>query len=819
MRARLKHILADLPIQDPIARRQAPLLLTMLLFLLAASFVRLIFFLPTDIASIGAIQAITIDTITLLCPLIAVALLLRGAFRTAVVLTALEILITLVIAIVATGLRHSGMLPLVFALPIVFTGVLVDWRGLLIICGLSIAVITSIATLEGQGSPLVGFAPSPEQPGSMASIFIFVTALLFLMLRQFRSDYRRELEEHRRTAVTLRESELRSDTIFRASPAAMSIARLSDEVFIDINVSYEHIFGYRRDEIIGQSADAIQIYANPAQHTEVVQLMRERGSLREAELTLRTKSGELREVICSLELLNLNGEMCIMSSVFDITDRKRTEQARHEMEQKLSTVLDLLPVGIAILDSKRTISYVNSALGHILELDHEQLLSGAYQARSYLQSDGTPMPSTAFASVQAIQQRQPIHDIETGIVKEDGSVIWTSVSAVPVTFPDWSVVTVTTDITARKHVEAALRESEARFATAFRASPIALMLTHLQDGRIIDMNESYCRLLECQPEDAIGKTVFELNIYAHPSERETVIELIRTQGRIRELEVTLQTTSGALRNVIWALEVLHMQGETCLLTTAVDITARKRAENDLQQTAAELRRSNAELEQFAYVASHDLQEPLRAVAGMVQLLQRRYQGQFDARADQYIEHAVDGSNRMQALINDLLTFSRVGTRANQFAPTQIASALHVALANLAVAIRESRARITHTDLPTVWGDESQITQLLQNLIGNAIKFCGDQPPEIEIRAERLADSWRISVRDNGIGIDPQYFERIFVVFQRLHTRRAYPGTGIGLALCKKIVERHGGRLAVESAPGQGATFSFTIPDRTDAYAS
>ncbi|MEK7326501.1 MAG: ATP-binding protein [Chloroflexota bacterium] len=240
---------------------------------------------------------------------------------------------------------------------------------------------------------------------------------------------------------------------------------------------------------------------------------------------------------------------------------------------------------------------------------------------------------------------------------------------------------------------------------------------------------------------------------------------------------------------------------------------RKQAEERLKHTLAELARSNAELEQFAYVASHDLQEPLRAVAGFVQLLQQRYQGQLDARADEYIRQAVEGAARMQALITDLLAYSRVGTRGKPFEPTDGAAILKIVLANLAVAIAENGAAVTHDGLPTVMADPTQMTQLFQNLLGNAIKFQGERPPEIHVAAERREGEWLFSVRDNGPGIEPQYFERIYGVFQRLHTRREYPGTGIGLAICKKIVERHGGRIWVESEPGRGSTFFFTIPDR------
>jgi len=240
---------------------------------------------------------------------------------------------------------------------------------------------------------------------------------------------------------------------------------------------------------------------------------------------------------------------------------------------------------------------------------------------------------------------------------------------------------------------------------------------------------------------------------------------------------------------------------------------RRRTEEQLEQMAAELTRSNADLEQFAYVASHDLQEPLREVAGMVHLLQKRYQSQLDGEADEIIGLAVEGVTRMQALIRDLLALARVGTHAHPFEPTDVAAALQTVLANLAVVLRESGAVVTHDALPTVMAEPSQLIQLLQNLIGNAVKFHGALTPEIHVGAEHLPGEWRLSVRDNGIGIEPQHFQRIFVVFQRLHTRREYPGTGIGLAVCKKIVERHGGRIWVESQPGQGSTFYFTLPDR------
>ncbi|HLB70066.1 MAG TPA: ATP-binding protein [Candidatus Methanoperedens sp.] len=238
---------------------------------------------------------------------------------------------------------------------------------------------------------------------------------------------------------------------------------------------------------------------------------------------------------------------------------------------------------------------------------------------------------------------------------------------------------------------------------------------------------------------------------------------------------------------------------------------RKDAEEKLKQTMAELMRSNKELEEFAYVASHDLQEPLRMVVSYLQLIEKRYKSRIDADADEFIDFAVDGATRMQRLINDLLTYSRVGTQGRPFVPTDCESVLRQACANLEIAMKESGAVITHDVLPEVMADSGQLAQLFQNLIGNAIKFRNEKPPEIHIGIEQKGNDWLFCVRDHGIGIDMQYAERIFHIFQRLHGKKEYSGSGIGLAVCKKIVKRHGGRIWVESEPGKGSTFYFTIP--------
>jgi PAS domain S-box-containing protein len=330
-----------------------------------------------------------------------------------------------------------------------------------------------------------------------------------------------------------------------------------------------------------------------------------------------------------------------------------------------------------------------------------------------------------------------------------------------------------------------------------------------EDLRILQANDAATEVYGYTRDELLGMTLADLH---DPSTRDRAreeAELAKREGS-RVFEAKHARKGGTLIDMEVSVRAIESEGRTFLLSIKRDITARKRAEEELLARAEDLARSNAELEKFAYIASHDLQEPLRMVSSYTQLLQRRYQGRLDSDADEFIAYAVDGANRMQTLIKDLLAYSRVGTQGAPFSPTDLETVFGDVLGALEQTIADAGATVTHDHLPVVSCDPTQIGRVFQNLVANAVKFHRDEPPKVHVSAREADGEWVLSVADNGIGVDPEYFDRIFVIFQRLRSRADYPGTGMGLAICKRIIDRHGGRIWVESAPGVGSTFYFTL---------
>jgi len=353
--------------------------------------------------------------------------------------------------------------------------------------------------------------------------------------------------------------------------------------------------------------------------------------------------------------------------------------------------------------------------------------------------------------------------------------------------------------------------TERRRSRHFDVSHDLLAISTL-DGCFVDVNPSFQRVLGYSRDELLAKP---FAAFIHPEDQEKtalVMQQLATGQDLVDFQNRYRCKSGQYRCFEWTCPAA-VPGEIFLYAAARDITEFVVIEEERQRIALELTRSNSELEQFAYVASHDLQEPLRAVAGCVQILQKRYQGKLDTGADELIGHTVAGVNRMQTLIHDLLTCARITRSGREFVPTDLEIPFSNAMLHLETSLKETAAVVTHDPLPTVLADRGQMVQLFQNLLGNALKFHGVEIPKIHVGVKRVKNYWQIAVRDNGIGIEKEYLDRIFVLFQRLHTRAEYSGTGIGLTLCKKIVERHGGHIAVESEPGVGSTFIFTIPSQ------
>ncbi|MGI8906141.1 MAG: PAS domain S-box protein [Candidatus Sumerlaeaceae bacterium] len=406
--------------------------------------------------------------------------------------------------------------------------------------------------------------------------------------------------------------------------------------------------------------------------------------------------------------------------------------------------------------------------------------------------------------------------IELSGQRKDGSEFPIEIMLSPLESADGILVTAAIrDISVRTAAEKHLAQMESRYRGLLEAAPDAMVVVN-QGGEIVLLNVQAEKQFGYSRDELLGQKV--TNIIPDGFAERLIADALRSEEDALSqqigtgIELNGHRRDGTEFPIEIMLSPLKSDDETVLVTAAIrNITARKQTEAELLQKVAELNRSNEELGQFAYIASHDLQEPLRMVASYTQLLSRRYSGKLDAEADEFIAYAVDGASRMQRLIQDLLAFSRVGTKGKTIIETSSEDALLRALRNLSSAIGESNAVVTHDPLPSVMADATQLTQLFQNLVGNAVKYQNPGMPEVHVSAVRdESDRWSFSVKDNGLGIDPQYFEKIFGMFQRLHKRNEFAGTGIGLAICKKIVERHGGTISVESSPGDGATFRFAL---------
>jgi PAS domain S-box-containing protein len=571
------------------------------------------------------------------------------------------------------------------------------------------------------------------------------------------------------------------------------------------------MFGYTAAEIIGQPI--LKLVPAEIAHEEIEILARLSRGERIAHFeTVRVrKDGKRLEVDVTISPIHDNGGTIVGASkiVRNVSDRKASEK-------QFRSVVEASPSGLVLVDNNGLIALVNSQAELLFGYSRPELIGEPIEKLVPARFRSSHLADRA-GYIGHPQARSMGMGRELYGLRKDGTEFPIEIGLNPLEMDGAQMVlSAIVDITARKIAEQAVKDSEAKYRDIF-LNAIEGIYRVTSEFKIIDVNPAFARIYGyASPEELLASAGSTTEAVKHnPVDMENLDLILKEHGFVRGYEMSFLRRDG---QVVWISanvrivrdaqgNVLYREG------TVADITDRKLSEEKLQATLDDLARSNSELEQFAYVASHDLQEPLRMVSSYVQLLAKKYQGQLDSDADDFIGFAVDGAARMQRLISDLLMFSRVGTRGKEFVPCNCEAILDDALANLQKVIEETGSQVTHDQLPTILADKTQLTQLFQNLIENGIKFRRKEIPQIHVSAVREGADWRFSVRDNGIGIDKEYFDRIFIIFQRLHDKTAYKGTGIGLSVCRKIVERHGGRIWVDSTPGGGSTFSFTLPSQ------
>ncbi len=633
------------------------------------------------------------------------------------------------------------------------------------------------------------------------------------------------------------EEEVRAASLYARSLIEASLdplVTISPEGKItDVNEATELVTGVPRDRLIGSSFS--DYFTEPRKAEAGYQKVLGEGLVRDYPLTIRHVSGRTIDVLYNATVYrNQAGEVQgVFAAARDITVRKRMEEelraaslyARILIEASLDPLVTISPEG--------KITDVNQATELATGAPRDRLIGSDF-------SDYFTEPGKARAGYRKVLSDGLVRDYPLTIRRADGQttdVLYNAVLYRNEAGQVQGVFAAARDVTERKRLEEELRVASLYARSLIEAS-LDPLVTISPEGQITDVNEA-TELVTGTPRDRLIGSDFS-DYFTEPDRARAGYRKVLSNGLVRDYPLTIRHTDGHTIDVLYNAVVYRNEAGQVegVFAAARDVTDRKRAEaelaryrdhleelvqqrtselktaNDhLQRTTGELVRSNRELEQFAYVASHDLQEPLRAVTGYLGLLEQRLGQQLDDHSRHQIAGAVQGATRMHGLITDLLALSRVGTRGQTFKMADLNAVLDQALESLRASVDETGATVSRGPLPTLLVDANQMVQLLQNLVGNAIKFRGKRVPEIQVDAREQADRWVLAVRDNGIGIEPRYFERIFMIFQRLHTRRFYPGTGIGLAVCKKIVERHGGTIWVESQPGQGSTFYFTVPKR------
>lgn len=675
-------------------------------------------------------------------------------------------------------------------------------------------------------------------------------------LQQLNALLREKIDELQKTEAALRESEERYALAVAGSRDGLwDWNVITDEVYY--SPRFKAILGYEDNEVANEFHEfESRLHPDDRDRTlTAIQTHLDKKAPYDVEYRLRTKQGDYCWIHARGQAIWNDAQQPtrMAGSISDITERKQADVQIQAVTHRLTLATDSANIGVWDYDPIENRLIWDEQMYALYGIT-ASTFGGAYEAwQQGVHPEDLP---AAHANLQAALAGEGDFHPEFRVVWPDGQTRFIEAHAIVLRDDAGRaqrMIGVNWDITDRQQMDAQLKGSIKELADVkFALDQSSIVAITNAKGCITEVNDRFCEIAGYSRSELIGKTHRLINSGHHSSEFFQEMWQAITSGKVWQGEIKNRAKEGSFYWVDTTIvPILGPLGKPVqFVAIRNDITDRKKAKDALRQLnedletqvqvrtkevelrAKELERSNAELQQFAYVASHDLQEPLRTISSFTELLAQEYDDRLDGEAEEYVEFIVDGALRMQQLIKDLLAFSRVDSRGKAFAPTDCEKVIERVIGNLQFAIAESQATITHDSLPEVFADESQIQQLFQNLISNALKFRGEKPPQVHISAvpqmngtdgqaeqtEKKTHTptsenqalWSFCVSDNGIGIEPDYREKIFEIFQRLHSRRIYAGTGIGLAICRKIVQRHSGHIWVEESPEKGAAFCFTL---------
>jgi PAS domain S-box-containing protein len=679
------------------------------------------------------------------------------------------------------------------------------------------------ASARGYGAPLILFTGRGNYEADVEAMEAGATLYLtkgevnpLLLERSIR--YAIELK-HKEQA--LKKAEERFAKAFHSSPAALAITRAADGRYIEANESLCQLTGYRREEIIGHTALELGLYADPAQRAELVRLLQEQGAVRNYEVVVRTKGGDLCTLLGSFDMVELDNEACLLATLIDITERKRVEEALRSSEDKYQAIFQAAPFSLilASLDNG-VILDVNKGWEELFGITRQEAVG-----KTALELGTVPEPEYRARGYQELREHGRLRNFEMPYRTRAGKpfIVCQSAEIIEINSEKY-LLAVTEDITARKQAEQDLAKEHARMEAVLQAMPVGVWIAD-QTGQLIFKNKQTDQIWG--GDAPLSTSIEGYREYVAwfmdsgkpvAAEDFPVAQALRTGEQARPAELRIQRFDGSEGAVLAiGAPIKDPDGQlTGAVAVNVDITERKQAEQALRESEEKIRRSNQELEQFAFVASHDLKEPLRKITLFGDRLQSRAKETLDAESLHYLERMQNAAERMQVMINGLLELSRINRQGREFTKIHLKTLVGDVVSDLESRIQAAGGEVHTGDLPTLEADELQMRQLFQNLIGNALKFHRPGvPPIVRVSGApgpaKKAALVEILVEDNGIGFEQKDAGRLFQPFQRLHGRNEYEGTGLGLAICQKIVERHHGTIEVQSVPEQGTMFIIRLP--------